>query len=321
MSDNKVVYPNNAGGVNTFYFEFPFFQNSDVQVYKNGALLASSEYALHKNQGGASGDYPYIGGSIEFTNAPKENDRITIKRRLTLQRTVDYQPTAQILPTSLNRDFNFIVEYMKELENIYRAAIDAGEIDWDEITANITDLNQSLDEANQGVAGLNQQLSSVNSQIDNYKLAFAALKLGGNKMTAYWDPNSNTARYSYITPSYEAVLNSTTPATAAQNITGKAQPTVDATTWYRLRMDGWAEQGGYKQTSSAIQTVVFPLPMKNTDYNVFISVSAADSPQIETGYYKNKTATQMYLSKVWLNQGTPVLTGGTVSWKIQGMAA
>lgn len=107
----KVSYMGN-GTTTEFYFDFPYFEASNVVVTKNGAPVTGCN--IIGNSGGPDADISYIGGKVVFEVAPTSLDCITIARQLPLTRIADYQPIARINPTTLNQDLNYLMEVIKD---------------------------------------------------------------------------------------------------------------------------------------------------------------------------------------------------------------
>ena len=107
----KVSYMGD-GSTTEFYFNFPYFENTDVVVTKNGTTATG--YNIIGTSGGIDADIPYTGGKVVFETAPSALDNITIARQLPLQRQYDYQPTVKIDPTTLNQDLNYLMEVLKD---------------------------------------------------------------------------------------------------------------------------------------------------------------------------------------------------------------
>ena len=106
----KISYTGN--GVDTeFVFSFPFFQNADIKVAVNDALLNSDQYSVIANAG-------FNGGTVVFNTAPESGKNIDIFRQISLNRTIDYQPTEKIDPEDLNSDFNFLLAAFQDLHDI-----------------------------------------------------------------------------------------------------------------------------------------------------------------------------------------------------------
>lgn len=110
----KVSYMGD-GSTTDFYFNFPFYTNTDIIVLKNTQI--TTDYTVIGTPAGLNADIPYTGGKIVFDNAPAATDSITIYRHLPLTRIVDYQPTEKINPTILNQDMNYTMEVLKDMQD------------------------------------------------------------------------------------------------------------------------------------------------------------------------------------------------------------
>ena len=107
----KVSYMGN-GSTTEFSFNFPYFENTNVIVTKNGATATG--YSIVGTSAAPDADIPYTGGKVVFDVAPTSLDNITIARQLPLTRIVDYQPTTKLEPTVLNQDANYLMEVIKD---------------------------------------------------------------------------------------------------------------------------------------------------------------------------------------------------------------
>lgn len=110
----KVSYMGN-GLTTEFTFNFPYFENTNIVVTKNGT--AATGYSIVGTSAGSNADIPYTGGKVVFEIAPTSLDNITIARSLPLVRVVDYQPTAKITPMLLNQDANYLMEVLKDMQD------------------------------------------------------------------------------------------------------------------------------------------------------------------------------------------------------------
>ncbi len=110
----KVSYMGD-GSTTDFYFNFPFYTNTDIIVLKNTQI--TTDYTIVGTPAGLNADIPYTGGKIVFNTAPVATDSITIYRHLPLTRIVDYQPTEKINPTILNQDMNYMMEILKDMQD------------------------------------------------------------------------------------------------------------------------------------------------------------------------------------------------------------
>ena len=112
---NKITYFGD-GQNKMFAFSFDFFQNDDICVEINGTRQTSG-YKLTPIASTTPVDIPYVGGNITFDNAPSQADIVTIYRKIVTARNIDYQPTEKIDPETLNQDFNFLIEVIKDCRN------------------------------------------------------------------------------------------------------------------------------------------------------------------------------------------------------------
>ncbi len=103
-----------ADGVTTEYqFVFPFFQNADVHVAIDDAVVGPDAgiYSVVPND-------DFTGGNVVFQVPPTADAKIDIFRRIALNRVIDYQPTMKIDPESLNADFNFLLAAFSDLDGV-----------------------------------------------------------------------------------------------------------------------------------------------------------------------------------------------------------
>lgn len=102
-----------ADGTTTeFAFSFPFFQVADICVAINEVLdNHGANFTVIPNS-------DFSGGNVVFDVAPETGTRLDIFRQISLSRTIDYQPTAQIDPEDLNSDFNFLLSAFQDLHSV-----------------------------------------------------------------------------------------------------------------------------------------------------------------------------------------------------------
>ena len=98
-----------------FYFNFPYFETSNIVVTVNNAPAPT--YNIIGTPGGENADFPFVGGRVVFAVAPHITDSITISRQLPMTRIADYQPCAKIEPTTLNQDLNYLMEVIKDKQD------------------------------------------------------------------------------------------------------------------------------------------------------------------------------------------------------------
>lgn len=239
----KVSYMGNDE-TTEFYFSFPYFETSNVVVTKNGAPATGCN--IIGNSGGLDADYPYIGGKVVFDIAPTSLDSITIARQLPLARIADYQPLAQITPTTLNQDLNYLMEVIKDRK--------------DELTDLITKYSEIADKESTEI--ILARISAIHEEITDIDAKIQAL---GDISTLRTNVTTNTNDITTL-KGYDYVIESQTP-TSQNNYT-----------WYRKYKSGWVEMGVIipHQTSTNI-TLVFPVEMSDTNYIWNVSASYNDS--------------------------------------------
>jgi len=145
----KVSYMGN-GSTTEFNFNFPYFDNTNIIVTKNNQ--SATGYTIIGTSAGLDADIPYTGGKVVFDVAPTSLDNITIARSLPLTRTVDYQPTAKLEPTTLNQDMNYMMELLKDQQD---------ELDYfKQQYADITN-NETVTTLLTRIANLSQQITNL----------------------------------------------------------------------------------------------------------------------------------------------------------------
>ena len=104
-----------SGETRTFYFNFPYFEKSNIVVTVDNKPAPA--YNVIGNKGGLNPDFPFSSGRIVFEKPLKKFETITIERHLPYVRPVDFQPTAQITPSALNLDMNYTMELLKDIKD------------------------------------------------------------------------------------------------------------------------------------------------------------------------------------------------------------
>jgi len=229
----KVSYMGN-GATTEFAFNFPYFENSNIVVTKNGA--AATGYNIVGTSAGLDADIPYTGGKVVFETAPTALDSITIARSLPLARIVDYQPLVKIDPTTLNQDMNYTMEVLKDLQ--------------DELDGLMTQYAEIADK--ESTTTLLARITAIHAEIVAIDAKITAL---GDISTLRSDVTTNTGDITTL-KGYDYVIESQAP-TAENNYT-----------WYRKYKSGWVEQGGQTTPFTGTGSVSLPITMQNTNYYV-----------------------------------------------------
>ena len=239
----KVSYMGN-GETTEFNFTFPYYESTNIVVTKNGA--ATTGYQIVGTSGGLDADIPYTGGKVVFETAPTALDSITIARSLPLSRTVDYQPTAKIDPTTVNQDMNYLMEVLKDLKD-----------EFDTLHTQYTEIadKDSATTLLARIAAISEDISTVSAQItalgDISTLRQTVTDLSttvGGHTTTISTLDSRTSNIS------DYVIQSQTPS-ADNNYN-----------WYRKYKSGWVEQGGV--ISGRQGTATLPIKMNSTSYTI-----------------------------------------------------
>ena len=260
----KVSYMGN-GETTEFTFNFPYFDNSNIVVTKNG--MQATGYNIIGTPGGLDADIPFVGGTVVFEVAPCSLDCIVIARQLPMARVADYQPVAQINPTTLNQDLNYLMEVIKdrkdELDDLIEKYTDIADKESTEtLLARITAIHNEIVEIDAKITALGD-VSQIRGDI-------ATLDTRTNGLLDY-------------------VIESQAP-TAQNNYT-----------WYRKYKSGWVEQGGIDVTSY----VTFPITMADTHYTVNCGMEIPDSnvgnPTVS---YMDKATTGIRILLRWDGAGT-----------------
>lgn len=210
----KVSYMGN-GSTTEFYFNFSYFENSNVVVTKNNQ--PATGYNIIGNSGGLNADIPYNGGKVVFATAPGTQDNITISRSLPLSRIADYQPTAKIEPTILNRDLNYLMEVIKDRK--------------DELDELITQYSEIADK--ESTTTLLARISAIHDEIVEIDAKITAL---GDISQICGDIATNTGDIKALDTRTNGLLDYV--------IESQAPTEQNNYTWYRKYKSGWVEQGG-----------------------------------------------------------------------------
>lgn len=235
----KVSYMGN-GTTTEFAFNFPYFENSNIIVTKNGA--AATGYDIIGTSAGLDADIPYTGGTVVFEVAPTALDNITIARQLPLTRIVDYQPLAKIDPTTLNQDMNYTMEVLKDLQ--------------DELDGLMTQYAEIADK--ESTATLLARITAIHDEIVAIDAKITALgDVSEIRNNILINTNDITAL-----KGYDYVIESQSP-TAENNYT-----------WYRKYKSGWVEQGGRITNGTTWNGGgLLATPFTNSNYNIQATMS------------------------------------------------
>lgn len=270
------------GETTEFNFTFPYYENTNIIVTKNGTTATG--YQIVGTSGGLDADIPYTGGKVVFETAPTALDSITIARSLPLSRTIDYQPTVKIDPTTVNQDMNYLMEVLKDLKD-----------EFDTLHTQYTEIADKDSAATllARIAAISESITTVSAQItalgDISTLRQTVTDLSttvGGHTTSIGTLDSRTSNIS------DYVIQTQFP-TADNNYK-----------WYRKYKSGWVEQGGIITglTSGSIswtnKTINLVVEMADTNYYITTNdtgigsagtagtrVSGRSTTSFEWGYY------------------------------------
>jgi hypothetical protein len=106
------------GQVSEFTFDFAIFQSGDLEVFLD-ASRQTDGFAVQ-------GTYPADSGTVVFQRAPAAGTVVTLRRRLSIERTTDFQPAADLLANTLDEEFNRLVAILQQVDGDASRAVHAG---------------------------------------------------------------------------------------------------------------------------------------------------------------------------------------------------
>ena len=273
-----------------FYFNFPYFETSNIVVTVNNAPAPT--YNIIGTPGGENADFPFVGGRVVFAVAPHITDSITISRQLPMTRIADYQPFAKIEPTTLNQDLNYLMEVIKDRK--------------DELDDLITKYADIADK--ESTATLLARISAIHDEIVAIDAKITAL---GDISTLRDDVTTNSNNIATNTGNI-TTLDTRTEGMIDYVVASQAPTAENNYTWYRKYKSGWVEQGGVIQGDNTTKTIMLPIPYASGTYSItfgYTSSNGGNLTRIATGMTsQNSTSFSCY---------TP--TGDWKWWEARGM--
>lgn len=284
----KVSYMGN-GSTTEFFFNFPYFENSNIVVTVNNG--SAPAYNVIGTSAGLDADIPYTCGKVVFETAPSSIDSITIARSLPLSRIADYQPLAQIQPTILNQDLNYMMEVLKDLQD----ELDVLRGQYSDITD-----KESTDILLAKITAISDAITTVSQQI---------IDLGD------------------ISTIHDSISTLNTRTTGLFDyVTEIQKPTAENNyTWYRKYKSGWVEQGGEITAtsvadgagSSGNNSIILPVIMANDHYHINLQTQVGSSGwDYANGVILNSRSTTKLTLKVLAGTGSIPLF-----WEVSGLYA
>ena len=290
----KVSYMGN-GETTEFNFTFPYYESTNIIVTKNGA--ATTGYQIVGTSGGLDADIPYTGGKVVFETAPTALDSITIARSLPLSRTIDYQPTAKIDPTTVNQDMNYLMDVLKDLKD-----------EFDTLHTQYTEIADK-----ESATALLAQITAIHDEIVAVDAQITALGDISTLRQTVTDLSTTVGGHTTSIGILDTKITGISDyVTASQN------PSSDNNyTWYRKYKSGWVEQGGYADGTVNYSSNPISLPITMADTN-YVLVAMSDRAA-KSAYIQSKTTTgfcvkDSTMADIWYDAN---FSG---SWEVKGMA-
>ena len=253
-----------SGETRTFYFNFPYFEKSNIVVTVDNKPAPA--YNVIGNKGGLNPDFPFTSGRIVFEKPLKKFETITIERHLPYVRQVDFQPAASITPSALNLDMNYTMELLKDIKDEFDSFSEKYADIVDKESTNL--LLEKINLVNQNIANMSEHVEIFDSipgmqnTIESLQNTIAQLN---TTLSGYGDSIGQ------INTKLEGL---------SDFIIDYQEPTSDnGYTWYKkyksrkVEMGGQVKGGFAQSTNWNSRTVQLPVVMANTDYMGSVSLS------------------------------------------------
>ena len=310
------------GATTEFNFSFPYFQSADVHVSVNSVIQTSDACTIIPATDSRV-DGKYTGGRVILTTAPVAGAEIRIWRKIDLSRVIDYQPTLPINTDCLNADFNFMLEYLRDLY----------ELDGD--VANIENGLQFLD-------SIQYQIE----QLGDFSELARKADLPDFTQFATHDEIPDTSEFITINHTHDMsayVTNTALDATISElqdeiddidtslafpiefapddepDVVVKTQLPTAANnyTWYRLYKSGWVEQGGRGGAlENGAKIITLPIAMADTNFYASMINMVPATPVIN-----NYNSIGLYIPNNTQVRFATLATVTDFAWYITGMSA
>lgn len=266
-----------SGETQTFYFNFPYIEKSNIVVTVDGKPAPA--YNVIGVKGGLNPDFPFSSGRIVFVKPLKMFQSITIERHLPYERPVDLQPTVKISPMDLNLDMNNTMELLKDLKD----DVDDLRNKYKDITnkEDIDTLLEKIDLFNKDIATFAEQLEIL-EQVPGMQEVISIIQSTIESITATISEiiSSLNLQISKTENLLDYVVE-TQPPTAENNYT-----------WYRKYKSGWVEQGGVFSDiydSYTTEQVSLPITMLDSNYCGYVTSFANGSAYTPRFITKTRT--------------------------------
>lgn len=310
------------GTATEFNFSFPYFQAADVHVSVNSVIQTSGACTVIPTSE-TRVDGKFMGGRVILTTAPVAGAEIRIWRKIDLSRVIDYQPTLPINTDCLNADFNFMLEYLRDLYELDGDVenIENGLQFLDSIQYQIEQLGDFSELARKADLPDFTQFAKLTDIPDTSEFAAANHT---HDMSAYVTNTALDATVSELQDEIDDIDTSLAfPIEFAPDdepdIVVKTQlPTAENNyTWYRLYKSGWVEQGGRGGAlENSAKIITLPIAMADTNFYASMINMVPATPVI-----KNYNSIGLYIPNNTQVRFATLATVTDFAWYITGMSA
>ncbi len=310
------------GTATEFNFSFPYFQAADVHVSVNSVIQTSGACTVAPTSE-TRVDGKYMGGRVILTTAPVAGAEIRIWRKIDLSRVIDYQPTLPINTDCLNADFNFMLEYLRDLYELDGDVenIENGLQFLDSIQYQIEQLGDFSELARKADLPDFTQFAKLTDIPDTSEFAAANHT---HDMSAYVTNTALDATISELQDEIDDIDTSLAfpiefaPDDEPDVVVKTQLPTAENNyTWYRLYKSGWVEQGGRGGAlENSAKIITLPIAMADTNFYASMINMVPATPVI-----KNYNSIGLYIPNNTQVRFATLATVTDFAWYITGMSA
>ncbi|MBO8407313.1 MAG: hypothetical protein IAC77_02530 [Proteobacteria bacterium] len=310
------------GTATEFNFSFPYFQAADVHVSVNSVIQTSGACTVIPTSE-TRVDGKYMGGRVILTTAPVAGAEIRIWRKIDLSRVIDYQPTLPINTDCLNADFNFMLEYLRDLYELDGDVenIENGLQFLDSIQYQIEQLGDFSELARKADLPDFTQFAKLTDIPDTSEFAAANHT---HDMSAYVTNTALAATISELQDEIDDIDTSLAfpiefaPDDEPDVVVKTQLPTAENNyTWYRLYKSGWVEQGGRGGAlENSAKIITLPIAMADTNFYASMINMVPATPVI-----KNYNSIGLYIPNNTQVRFATLATVTDFAWYITGMSA
>ena len=310
------------GATTEFNFSFPYFQSADVHVSVNSVIQTSDACTIIPATDSRV-DGKYTGGRVILNAAPTVGAEIRIWRKIDLSRVIDYQPTLPINTDCLNADFNFMLEYLRDLYELDGDVenIENGLQFLDSIQYQIEQLGDFSELARKADLPDFTQFATHDEIPDTSEFAAANHT---HDMSAYVTNTALDATISELQDEIDDIDTSLAfpiefaPDDEPDVVVKTQLPTAENNyTWYRLYKSGWVEQGGRGGAlDNSAKIITLPIAMADTNFYASMINMVPATPVIN-----NYNSIGLYIPNNTQVRFATLATVTDFAWYITGMSA